>query len=143
MGSINPSLSQKPFQDSYSFQSTSTYKYANQSSPREIIAADTIRSGENWLLLLINPAYYFLECVYILYKKGYYRLIVLHNSRVLTYRNYRTLRGAKIAFQKIYKNKAWKEGVKANWIPSYADNYHRVKEKDTVAVSEPLKAYSI
>ena len=143
MGSINPSLSQRPFQDSYSYKATSTYKYANQSSHRETVAADTIPIGDTRLLLLINPAYYFLECVYILYKKGCYRLIVLHNSRVLTYRNYRTLRGAKIAFQKIYKNKAWKEGVKANWTSSSADNCNLVKAKDTIALSEPLKAYSI
>jgi hypothetical protein len=102
-----------------------------------------MRTGEGRLLILINPAYYFLECVYILYKKGYYRLVVLHNSRVLTYRNYRTLRGAKIAFQKIYKNKSWKEGVKANWIPPYPDNCDLLKEKDAIAASEPLKAYSI
>jgi hypothetical protein len=143
MGSLNPSSSQKTFQDSYSYKSTSTYKYSNQSPFGEIGAADTIRTGDSRLLILINPAYYFLECVYILYKKGYYRLVVLHNSRVLTYRNYRTLRGAKIAFQKIYKNKAWKEGVKANWIPPYPDNCDLLKEKDAIAASEPLKAYSI
>ena len=137
MGSINPSSSQKTFQDSYSYKSTSTYKYPNQSPLGETGAAD------NGLLLLINPAYYFLECAYILYQKGYYRLIVLHNSRVLTYRNYQTLRGAKIAFQKIYKNKAWKEGIKASWVPPYVGNYDLVKEKDAMAANEPLKAYSI
>ena len=143
MGSINASLSQKTFQDSYSYKSTSTYNYANQALQRETGSADTGRSSDNGLLLLINPAYYFLECVYILFKKGYYRLIVLHNSRVLTYRNYRTLRGAKIAFQKMYKDKAWKEGVKANWTPPYPGNCDLEKEKDTSAASEPLKAYSI
>lgn len=143
MGSINPSSSQKTFQDSYSYKSTGTYKYSNQSPPVEIVAAGTIPTDDSRLFILINPAYYFLECVYILYKKGYYRLVVLHNSRVLTDRNYRTLRGAKIAFQKIYKNKAWKEGVKANWILSYPDNYDLLKEKETIAASEPLKAYSI
>jgi hypothetical protein len=143
MGSINPSSSQKTFQDSYSYKSGSTYKYRNQSPLGETGTADTIHTGNSGLLLLINPAYYFLECVYILYQKGYYRLVVLHNNRVLTYRNYRTLRGAKIAFQKIYKDKAWKEGVKASWTPPYVDNYGLVKEKDTTAADEPLKAYSI
>ena len=143
MGSISPSSNQKTFQDSYSYKSTSTYKYPNQSTLEEIGDTGTIGTGNNGLLLLINPAYYFLECVYILHKKDYYRLVVLHNSRVLTYRNYRTLRGAKIAFQKIYKNKAWKEGVKASWIPPYVGNYDLVKEKDAIAANEPLKAYSI
>jgi hypothetical protein len=62
---------------------------------------------------------------------------------VLTYRNYRTLRGAKIAFQKIYKNKAWKEGIRASWIPPYPGDYDLLKEKDKSTASEPLKAYSI
>lgn len=143
MGSINPSSSQKTFKDSYSYKSTSTYQYPNQSTFGEISAAGAIRTGDNGLLILINPAYYFLECVYILFKKGYYRLVVLHNGRVLTYRNYRTLRGAKIAFQKIYKNKAWKEGVKASWNSPYPGNYNFEKEKDSIAANMPLKAYSI
>jgi hypothetical protein len=143
MGSINPSSSQKTFQDSYSYKSTSSYTYPNQTPLEELDAVGTIRLDDTRLLLLINPAYYFLECVYILYKQGYYRLIVLHNSRVLTYKNYRTLRGAKIAFQKIYKNKAWKEGVKARWIPPYPDNDDTIKDKDAITASEPLKAYSI
>lgn len=143
MGSVNPSLSQKTFQDSYSYKSTSSFKYASQSLQKEQKPADTIPSSEDGLLLLINPAYYFLECVYILFNKGYYQLIVLHNSRVLTHRNYRTLRGAKIAFQKIYKNKAWKEGVKANWTHSYPGNYDPENKKDASPTNEPLKAYSI
>ena len=143
MGSINPASSQKSFQDSYSYKSISTYKYRNQSPLGEIGTADTIHTGNNGLLLLINPAYYFLECVYILYQKGNYRLIVLHNNRVLTYRSYSTLRGAKIAFQKIYKNKAWKEGVKASWTPPDLDSYGLVKDKDAIEANKPLKAYSI
>jgi hypothetical protein len=143
MGSINPSTSQKTSENSYSYKSTRTYQYPNQSTLGEIGVVDTIRTGDTRLLLLINPAYYFLECVYILYKKGFYRLVVLHNSRVLTYRNYRTLKGAKIAFQKIYKNKAWKEGVRASWIPTGPGNYGLVKEKNAITASEPLKAYSI
>jgi hypothetical protein len=143
MGSVNASLSQKTFQDSYSYKSTSTFKYANQSPHRETGTTDAVHSSDNGLLLLINPAYYFLECVYILFKKGYYRLIVLHNGRVLTYRNYRTLRGAKIAFQKIYKHKAWKEGVKANWTHPYPGNNDLEEEKGASPTSEPLKAYSI
>jgi hypothetical protein len=143
MESIIPSSSQKTFQDPYSYKSVSTYKYPNQSTRGEKGAANTIRPGDNGLLILINPAYYFLECAYILFKKGYYRLVVLHNGRVLTYRNYRTLRGAKIAFQKIYKNKAWKEGVKASWNSPYPGNYDLEKEKDAIAANEPLKAYSI
>lgn len=144
MDNINPSSSQKTIQDSYKLESTSPYKYPNQAPLGEIGDNSTIRTDDTRLLLiLINPAYYFLECVYILYNKGYYLLVVLHNSRVLTYRNYRTLRGAKIAFQKIYRNKAWKEGVKANWIYPYPGNYDLEKEKDAIAASEPLKAYSI
>ena len=143
MGSINASLSQKTSQDLYSYKSPSTFKYVNPLLQRETDTADTIHDIDNGLLLLVNPAYYFLECVYILFKKSYYQLIVLHNGRVLTCKNYRSLRGAKIAFQKIYKEKAWKEGVKANWTHPFPGNDDLEKEKDASPISEPLKAYSI
>ena len=142
MGSLNLTTNhdRDDFQDSYSYKPVLNYSYPRQSSFREIDFAGSNGAG---VLLLINPAYYFLECVYILYKKGYYRFVVLQNSRVLTYKNYRTLRGAKIAFQKIYKNKAWKDGVKANWTSPAPGNCEIAADQETTALNQPLKAYSI
>ena len=63
--------------------------------------------------ILINSIYYFIECVYILILHDHCRLIVLHHGRVLTDKRYKTVRGARIAFAKLYKHKGWKEGIKA------------------------------
>ena len=58
---------------------------------------------------LINSIYYFIEYVFILKKGSVYRLFALHNRRVLIDKTYQTMRGAKIAFGKTYRN----EGIKA------------------------------
>jgi len=72
------------------------------------------------LSLLINSAYFFLECVFILkMEQQQFRLVVLHNRKVLTDTLYDTARGARIAFSKLYKHKAWKEGVKPEWTHFY------------------------
>ncbi len=85
--------------------------------------------------ILINSAYYFIECVYILILPGSCRLIVLHNGRVLTDRTYKTLKGARVAFTKMYKKKAWREGVKAEWSHLYDPEIKWLDEK-TKAVGE-------
>lgn len=69
--------------------------------------------------LLINSAYYFIDCVYILHNNNQFRLIVLHKGTVLKDSYYRTARDARIAFQKQFKRKSWKEGVKAQWTVFY------------------------
>jgi hypothetical protein len=78
---------------------------------------------------LINSIYYFIECVFILSLPGCYRLVVLHNGRVLTDSCYDTLRGAKIAFSKLYRHKAWAEGVKAQWSHLYQPDADWLEEK--------------
>lgn len=65
--------------------------------------------------VLLNSIYYFLQYAFIITAKNDSRLVVIHNNRVLMDHHYKTLRGARIAFQKKYKTKAWKNGVKANW----------------------------
>ncbi|UCH95153.1 MAG: hypothetical protein JSV88_33590 [Candidatus Aminicenantes bacterium] len=69
--------------------------------------------------MLINSVHYFIDCVYIRREKNNYRLVALHNRRVLWDKQYPTLKGCKIAFQKQFKEKAWQEGVKAEWSPFY------------------------
>jgi hypothetical protein len=79
--------------------------------------------------LLINSIYYFIECVFILSLPDCYRLVVLHNGRVLTDVCYETLRGAKIAFSKLYHHKAWAKGVKAQWSHFYRPDADWLDEK--------------
>jgi len=72
--------------------------------------------------VLINSIYYFLSHVFILHIDGKYRLVVLLNNRLLCDRVYNTGKGAKIAFTKLYQEKAWDENVKATWTIFYPPN---------------------
>ncbi len=135
MGSLKPCLRQNA--NYYAYIYSDQYLYPRQPLPEETENAD------HTIITLVNSVYYFLECVYILYRQGGYQLVVLHNNRVLTYKNYQTLRGAKIAFQKMYNKKAWKNNVKADWSHSYPADSHWLGQKDKMLFNEPLKAYSI
>jgi hypothetical protein len=74
---------------------------------------------EKRVSVLENSIYYFLECVFIEKREGKYRLVVTHQKHVLTDLLYDTTRGARIAFTKFYRDKAWKEGIKPIWSPFY------------------------
>jgi hypothetical protein len=70
--------------------------------------------------LLINSIYYFLNCVFIMeqteIEKSYrFRLIVIHNNRLIYDDYFKSIKGAKIAFQKRFCDRAWRENVKAEW----------------------------
>jgi len=75
-------------------------------------------AGTN-IAVLMNSVYYFLQYVFIIASEVDYQLVVLHNNRILTDSHYETMRGAKIAFYKMYNRKAWEVGVRANWSHIY------------------------
>lgn len=79
--------------------------------------------------LLINSAYYFIECVFILHRYDHYRLVALHNGIVLTDACYKTIKGARIAFSKRYKKKAWSDEVKAEWSCFYDPDTRWLEER--------------
>jgi hypothetical protein len=83
--------------------------------------------------ILHNSVYYFLEHVFILCQGDSYRLMVLHHNRLLLDRNYRSLRGARIAFQKLFRHKAWKEDVKSIWSHCYPPDDDWLEEKNTAS----------
>jgi len=71
---------------------------------------------------LQNSMYYFLQKVYIARDKKSrgYRLIVFHQGSLKLDRLYKTERGAKIGFGRIYNWKLWKKGLKPEWTPFYS-----------------------
>ena len=71
------------------------------------------------LCILINSIYYFIEYVFIIANENSYQLIVMHRGRILVNKSYRTAKAAKIAFAKMYSQKAWQKGVKADWSHFY------------------------
>lgn len=79
--------------------------------------------------LLINSIYYFIESVFIITVKEGYRLVVIHQGRLLTDEIYKTARGARIGFLKRYGNKAWRDGVKADWSRFYPPEPNWVGDK--------------
>lgn len=75
--------------------------------------------AEQKITLLENSIYFFLDSVFIQEQNEGYRLVVSHQQRVLADQHYPTIRGAKIAFTKLFSENAWEEGVRAFWSPFY------------------------
>jgi hypothetical protein len=79
--------------------------------------------------VLENSIYYFLECVFIIIEDDRYRLVVAHQKQLLLNCVYNTLRGAKIAFSRMYLAKAWREDIKAEWTHPYPPELKWLKQK--------------
>ena len=69
--------------------------------------------------LLVNSVYFFIETVFILETPDGYRLIAIHQGKLLLDKTYKTPKGAKVAFLKFFAYKRWEDGVKAQWTPFY------------------------
>ena len=80
---------------------------------------ECIQGNDFQVILLNNQVHYFIETVFIICEKQLYRLIAVHHDRLLFDRTYPSLRGAKIAFHKFFKVRAYREKVKAYWSPAY------------------------
>ncbi|MDQ1350081.1 MAG: hypothetical protein QG657_382, partial [Acidobacteriota bacterium] len=81
-----------------------------------------------WISLLINSIYYFIDTVFIMVVRGGYRLMVIHKRKLLTDKKYRTLRGARIGFVKLWGEKAYRDDVMPLWSNFY-DPVHRWIDK--------------
>lgn len=81
--------------------------------------------------ILINAIFYFIERVFIVKnpEQDGCRLVVMQNHRVLIYEDYETVRGARIAFTRMFKRKAWKKGVKPDWSHFFDPDVEWLKEK--------------
>jgi hypothetical protein len=71
------------------------------------------------ICILINAVYFFLESVFIVVEKDQYRLVVIHNRKLIVDERYDTIRGAKIAFYRMYKEKACAKGLRNEWSANY------------------------
>jgi transcriptional regulator with XRE-family HTH domain len=79
--------------------------------------------------ILINSIFYFIDCVYILKLENKYRLVALHHRHLICNKYYTTERACKIAFQKMFKEKIWLEGVKAIWTQFYPPEQKWLEKK--------------
>ena len=71
------------------------------------------------ICMLINAVYFFLESVFIVIAEDHCRLVIIHNHKLIVDQCYDSLRGAKIAFYRMYKNKGCIPGVNNEWSSSY------------------------
>jgi hypothetical protein len=69
--------------------------------------------------ILNNSVFYLLEIVFIAAVKEGYRLVVILKRKLLTDKIYKTSKGARIGFLKLWGEKAWRRDVKANWSRFY------------------------
>jgi hypothetical protein len=90
----------------------------NMLSKTEIQPTTAIMQEKVQITRLINSIFYFIDLAFILKKEDKFRLIALHGGRVLIDKTYQTIRGAKIAFTKFYKDKLI-EDVDAKWSHFY------------------------
>ncbi len=49
-----------------------------------------------------------------------YRLIVVHNGKLLAEDTYKSAKGARIAFLKLYWHHAWQDNIKPQWTSFYS-----------------------
>lgn len=84
--------------------------------PLTNVGLSTVR--QTLVTTLVNSVLYFLDSAVIIVEGKHYRLVVFHNNQVLTDQGYETMRGAKIAFSKLFQYKAFLN-AKAEWSHLY------------------------
>ena len=68
---------------------------------------------------LVNSVFYFLQHVFITITDGDYHLLVIRDNQVLWYKNYKSIKGAKIAFAKRFGHMAYKPSIRMVWSHLY------------------------
>jgi len=83
---------------------------------------------------LINSTFFSIDTCFILrdFHGSVYRLIAIHHC-LLADRNYPTLRGAKIAFKRTFRDFAWGEDVEAEWSHFYPPDQDWIQEMLSIA----------
>lgn len=81
------------------------------------------------IVRLENSVHYYLHCVFIIVAGDEYRLVVIHNDKVITDSAYHSLRGAKIAFSQLYCQQMCNQEVKPSWTKLYQPENEWYQEK--------------
>jgi len=86
-----------------------------------IISSEDVaqRAEMDKISVLTNSYKFLLEHVLILSYPGSYRLLVIHLGRLLTDLSYRSFKGARIAFTRLYGQRRWREDVEPEWSELY------------------------
>ena len=97
------------------------------------VEIDRVVNYESVISLLMNSAYFFLENVFIMRDEKEYNLIVIHKKKLFEFKTYKSAKGARIAFNALYRYKAYKKGVKAEWTPFYRPDRKWLEKKLNMA----------
>jgi hypothetical protein len=93
-----------------------TYLVQNQ----EQLLRQELNPGEKIeISILINSIQYFIDCVFIAVLKNKFHLVALQHQQALCDSYYFSFEECKIAFDKLFKDKAWSEEIIAKWSPFY------------------------
>lgn len=84
---------------------------------------------ETTISRLLNSIYYFLDFVFVISSDEGYRLVILHQDRVIMDASYSSLRGAKIAFAKFFYEQTWAENVQPKWSHFYQPQHNWLDKK--------------
>lgn len=90
---------------------------------------DSMISKGVGVAILTNSYYYFIETVFVIFHKGVYRLVALNRSKIIMNTVYPSLRGAKIAFLRKFREKSWDESLQPNWTELYEPEADWLKDK--------------
>ena len=83
---------------------------------------------------LLNSVFYSIRtCFVMTMTDEEYRLLVIHDKKVLADRNYPTLRGARIAFSKKFKDRAWSDDVVSEWSHFYPPDRDWIEKMLSIA----------
>jgi hypothetical protein len=89
---------------------------------------------------LTNSIYYSVgTCFIMTMTDEAYRLLAIHEKKVLAYRNYTTLRGARISFSRQFKNLAWRDDVVSEWSHFYPPDRDWIENMLSIAEKGHIK----
>jgi hypothetical protein len=80
--------------------------------------------------VLINSAYFFLTHVFVLKVSNTFRLMVVRGGeRLVANEVYTTLKGARIAYKRMFGKFAYRSEVESEWTPFYVPDGRWLREK--------------
>ena len=91
----------------------------NKSAPAVELQLETTIEEERKIISLTNSRRYFLGYVFIVFEEESCRLVVYRKGKIVTDENYKTMKGAKIAFLKFFSFMAPNEKIRAYWTAPY------------------------
>ncbi len=101
----------------------------NKSAPTVELQLETRIEVERKIIPLINSNHYLLEYVFIVFDEEDYRLVVNRCGEIITDENYKTVKGAKIAFLKFHGFLAVMDEVRARWSHAYTPDKEWLEQR--------------